>query len=120
MLVRSGTVQATPSLATFELVIALATSRVLARSAPGSVQPAAGLPVAATGLLAVTACVVWAEQAGTALVLPLLLQPLAARPAASSRDPPIELALEFMGPSPRGTARRSRKRPRGGRGSARR
>ena len=42
MLVRSGTVQATPSFATSELVIALATSRVLARSAPGSVQPAAG------------------------------------------------------------------------------
>jgi hypothetical protein len=43
----SGTVHATPSLETFVLVIALATSRVLARSASGCVQPAAGRPVAA-------------------------------------------------------------------------
>ena len=66
-LVCSGTVQATPSFATFELVIALATSRVLARSAPGSVQPAAGLPDGATGLLAVTAFPVLVGQADVAL-----------------------------------------------------
>jgi hypothetical protein len=37
----SGTVHATPSFETFELVIALATSRVFCRLPPGSVQPAA-------------------------------------------------------------------------------
>jgi len=50
----SGTVHATPSLATFALVIALVTSRVAARSASGRVQPAAGRPVAA-GAVPVTA-----------------------------------------------------------------
>src|SRR5260370_7602910 len=35
-----GTVHATPSLKTFELLIALATSRMFARLPPGSVQPA--------------------------------------------------------------------------------
>jgi hypothetical protein len=100
--VRSGTVQATPSFETFVLVIALATSRVLARSAPGSVQPAAGFPVAATGLLAVTAFPVFVGQAAAALLLLLLLplQPPTARPAASSRDPLIEVALRFMALAP--------------------
>ena len=41
-----GTHHATPSCATFELVIGLATSRVFARLPPGSVQSAAA-PVAA-------------------------------------------------------------------------
>jgi hypothetical protein len=43
----SGTVHATPSLESSALVIALATSRVIAMSAPGCVQPATGRPVAA-------------------------------------------------------------------------
>jgi hypothetical protein len=74
---------------------------VLARSAPGSVQPAAGFPVAATGLLAVTAFPVFVGQAAAALLLLLLLlQPPTARPAASSRDPLIEVALRFMALAP--------------------
>ena len=82
------------------LVIALATSRVLARSAPGSVQPAAGFAVAATGLLAVTAFPVLAGQAAVAWLLLLPLQPPTARPAASSRDPLIEVAFRFMALAP--------------------
>ena len=37
----TGTHHATPSVETFELVIALATSRVFSRLPPGSVQPGA-------------------------------------------------------------------------------
>jgi lipopolysaccharide export LptBFGC system permease protein LptF len=43
----SGTVHATPSFVTLLLVIALATSRVAARSASGWVQPATGWTLAA-------------------------------------------------------------------------
>src|SRR5437763_10309533 len=110
-----GTVHATPSFDTLELLIALATSRVFCRLPPGSVQPAAtgGLagPPAATGGLAGppaapaplgtagltappaapagAAAAALEKQAG-ALELPLLLlpQPPAASPAAATRDTP--------------------------------
>jgi hypothetical protein len=88
----SGTVHATPSSETFMLVIALATSRVFAKSASGRVQPAAGRPVAA-GAVPVTAV---ACLDGHARVLgPLLLllpeQP-AARPAAATSAAPATAA----------------------------
>src|SRR5580692_4142839 len=82
-----GTHQATPSCATFEEVIALCTSRVLARFAPGSVQPAAtaGPGELAWALLAVPGAACLPEQLATLVVLPLLvLQPAAARPAATT------------------------------------
>ena len=65
----SGTVHATPSFETFVLVIALATYRVFATSAPGWVQPAAGRPVPA-GAVPVTAV---PRLDGHASVLELLL-----------------------------------------------
>src|SRR4029077_17427117 len=110
------------SFETFALVIVLATSRVLARSAPGRVQPAAGVPDGGAGLLAVTAFPVLAGQADAVLLVLLVPQPPTARPAASSREKPVT-ADRRPGPvmaSSRGTARRSRRRPREWRGSARR
>src|SRR5271169_2606850 len=80
-----GTHQATPSWATLEAVIALATSRVLARLPPGSVQAAAtpGLAELAGTVLAAPACL--PEQLGALACGVLLAQPLAARLAAASR-----------------------------------
>jgi hypothetical protein len=78
----TGTHHATPSVETLELVIGLATSRVLARLPPGSVQPsvAAGAAGAAADL---------EEQAAAVLeLLLLLLQPTAARLAATTRVRP--------------------------------
>ena len=84
----SGKVHATPSLETFALVIALATSRVLAMSASGRVQPAAGLPVAA-GAVPVTAVPCLDGQARVLELLLLLLeQPPAIRPAATTTAAP--------------------------------
>ncbi|HEY6296070.1 MAG TPA: hypothetical protein VIX15_10445, partial [Streptosporangiaceae bacterium] len=83
-------VQATPSFETFVLVIALATSRVLARSASGSAQPAAGWAVAA-GAVPLTAAPRLDGHASALepLPLPLLLeQPPAIRPAATNSAAP--------------------------------
>src|SRR5271166_7094893 len=71
-----GTHHATPSVETFDLVIALTTSRVFARSTPGSVQPAAA-PGAA-------GCTPLDKQPAVA-ELPVLPQPPTARPAATTR-----------------------------------
>src|SRR5579863_4398308 len=95
----SGTVHATPSFETFALVIALATYRVLARSASGCVQPAAGRPVAA-GAVPVTAVPCLDGHARALELLLLLEQPPAIRaaaitsaaPATSGRLAPIVLA----------------------------
>jgi len=73
----TGTHHATPSVETLELVIGLATSRVLARLPPGRVQPASA--GAATGL---------PEQAAAVLELLLLPQPPAARLTATTRTTP--------------------------------
>jgi len=85
----SGIVHATPSFETFALVIPLATYRVLARSASGCVQPAAGRPVAG-GAVPVT---VAARLDGHASVPELLLllpeQPLAIKPAATTSAAPV-------------------------------
>jgi hypothetical protein len=83
----SGTVHATPSFETSALVMALATYRVLARSAPGSVQPAAGDPVAA-GAVPVTAVPGLDEQADVLAVVLLLVQP-PIRPAAIRAAAPV-------------------------------
>src|SRR6266700_3015117 len=91
-----GTDHATPSLATFELLIGLATSRVFARLPPGSVQAAAGLgavpPGAVPGGLtwagavgAVTLCAVPAVHEGVVLPPP---QPPTARLAATASAVP--------------------------------
>src|ERR1700727_440201 len=77
----TGTHHATPSVETFELVIGLATSRVLARLPPGSVQP----PGAAE---AAGAAADLAEQAVATLELLLLPQPPTARLAATIRITP--------------------------------
>jgi hypothetical protein len=84
----SGTVHATPSRETSELVIALATSRVFARSAPGCVHPAAGWPVPA-GAVPVTAVPGLLEHAVVPGLVPLRglvplpgLGPLPEQPAA--------------------------------------
>jgi hypothetical protein len=86
----SGTVHATPRFETFVLVIALATSRVLARSAFGCVQPAAGWAVPA-GAVPVTAvpCLDGHVSVLELLLLLLLLpeQP-AIRPAATTSAAP--------------------------------
>src|SRR5579872_1701516 len=94
----SGTVHATPRSETFVLVIELATYRVLARSASGCVQPAAGRAVAAGAVPATAA----PRLDGHAVVLeplplpPPLEQPPSrpaattnAAPATASRRPPI-------------------------------
>src|SRR5580658_4443286 len=101
----SGIAHATPSFETFALVIPLTTYRVLARSASGAVQPAAGWPVAA-GAVPVT---VAPRLDGHASVLePLVLVPLleqpairppaitSAVPATTSRRPPVALAALLM------------------------
>src|SRR5579862_2918811 len=95
--IRSGTVHATPSLDTFELLIGLATSRVFCWLPPGSAQPAAtaglalpvgagapDLPVAPSPLPA-------GEPGGQASAFAgwwLLAQPPAARLAAATRHTP--------------------------------
>ena len=76
----TGTHHATPSCATFELVIALATSRVFARSPPGSVQSAAA-PAVASGAADWTPF----DKQPTAAGWPALPQPPAARAAATTR-----------------------------------
>src|SRR5579859_7271929 len=92
----SGTVHATPRSETFVLVIELATYRVLARSASGCVQPAAGRAVAAGAVPATAA----PRLDGHAVVLEPLPPPLEqppsrpaattkAAPATASRRPPI-------------------------------
>ena len=68
-------------------MIALATSRVLARSAPGWVQPAAGWPVAA-GAVPVTAVPGLDGHASVLDLLLLLEQPPAIRPAATTSAAP--------------------------------
>jgi hypothetical protein len=84
----SGTVHATPSFDTSVLVIALATYRVLARSASGAVQPAAGRPVAA-GAVPVTVAPRSDVQASALEPLLLLLeQPPAIKPAATTSAVP--------------------------------
>ena len=91
-----GTHHATPSCATFEAVIALATSRVFCRLAPGRVH------AAATPGLGELAGAALAELAGAGLVAPACLpeqlgalacgvlpeQPATARPAAASTVTP--------------------------------
>jgi hypothetical protein len=74
----TGTHHATPNVETFELVIGLATSRVLARLPPGSVQPAETAEAAAD----------LTEQAAATVLELLLLQPPAARLAATTRIMP--------------------------------
>src|SRR6266566_10130770 len=101
----TGTVHATPSLATFELLIGPATSRVFARLPPGSVQAAAGPDAVAPGAMpggftwagavgagplggavgAVTLCAVPAVHEGVVLPPP---QPPAARLAATASAVP--------------------------------
>ena len=89
----SGTVHATPSLETLLLVIALATSRVFAMSAPGCVQPAAGRPVPA-GAVPVTAVPRLDGHASVLELLELLEllllleQPPAIRPATTTSAAP--------------------------------
>jgi hypothetical protein len=109
----SGTVHATPSLDTFALVIALATYRVLARSASGRVQPAAGRPVAA-GAVPVTAAPRFDKHASVlGRLLALLEQPAAIRPAAATSAAPaaagrrgriVPASLPMPGPPPVTTA----------------
>jgi hypothetical protein len=65
-------------------VIALATSRVFAMSAPGCVQPAAGRPVAA-GVLPLTAVPGLDWQARVLGLLLLPEQPPAIKPAAATK-----------------------------------
>ncbi len=72
----TGTHHATPSCATFELAIGLATSRVFARLPPGSVQSAA-----APGAADWTAF----DKQPAAAGRPALPQPLTARPTATTR-----------------------------------
>src|SRR5215469_7337615 len=81
----SGTHHATPSCATFEVLIELATSRVFARLAPGSAQAAAaaGLREPPGALFVLPAAQCPATQLAT-VELPPLPQPPAARPAAAS------------------------------------
>ena len=83
-----GTHHATPSFETFEPLIELATSRVLARLPPGSVQPAAtaglGEP---TGVLPAWPAAAAFEKQLAVLEL-LVLQPPAARLATISRVTP--------------------------------
>src|SRR5580692_2601693 len=84
----SGIVHATPSLETSALVIMLATSRVLARSAFGCVQPAAARPVAA-GVVPVTAAPRLDGHLRPLEVLLLLLeQPPNIKPAATTSTTP--------------------------------
>src|SRR5579859_478389 len=83
----SGTVHATPRSETFVLVIELATYRVLARSASGCVQPAAGRAVAAGAVPATAA----PRLDGHAVVLEPLPPPLEqppSRPAATTKAAP--------------------------------
>src|SRR5580698_4679126 len=91
-----GTHHATPSLVTFALLIELATSRVLARFAPGSVHPAAtaGLADVAGALLAAPdpACLLL-QPAAFALAGPLLLQPPTARAATSATALPVAMRV---------------------------
>ncbi len=92
----SGTIHATPSCETLLLVIALATSRVFAMSAPGWVQPAAGRPVAA-GAVPVTAVPGLDGHASVLELLLVLEQPARTarpggpgaglRPAATAKSP---------------------------------
>ena len=90
-----GTHHATPSVETSELVIELATSLVLARLPPGSVQAAAaawlgeppGALLAGPGTAAL-------ETQLAALELPLLPQPPAARLATTSKVKPA-IAARF-------------------------
>ena len=86
----TGTHHATPSVATFELVIGLATSRVFARLPPGRVQPAAtaGLDDPPGALPAVPAAACLAKQLAVLEWALLLPQPPTARPAAISRVTP--------------------------------
>ena len=94
---RSGTVHATPSFDTFELLIGLATSRVFCWLPPGSVQPAAtagsALPVGAgpPDPPAAPVPLPAGEPGGQASALAgwwLLAQPPAARLAAATRHTP--------------------------------
>src|SRR6516165_4084201 len=104
----SGTVHATPSLDTFELLIALATSRVFCRLPPGSVQAGATAafvaapgcaalpaPPAPTGVWALAAAASSRAQAD-APEPPLLLlpQPPTAKPAATTRDSPATVGRQ--------------------------
>jgi phenylacetic acid degradation operon negative regulatory protein len=86
----SGMVHATPSFETFVLVIALATYRVLARSAFGCGQPAAGWLVAAGAVPVTVAPRLDAHASALELLLLLLLleQPPAIRPTATTSAAP--------------------------------
>src|SRR5260370_38942251 len=129
----SGTVHATPSCDTFELVIALWTSLVFCRSPPGRDQPwaavffAAGLAAVPAPAAAVTAGADLEVQDWVLpLLVPLLPQPPATRPAAGSRIAPAttgRLDTVAMSPTPSGRsgAPGSRRAPRtpAGRAAAR-
>src|SRR5580692_8855140 len=80
----SGIVHATPSFETFALVIPLATYRVLARSASGCVQPAAGRPVAAGAVPVTVAPRLEGHARALGPLLLLLEQPAAISPAATT------------------------------------
>src|SRR5215469_12406434 len=83
----SGIVHATPSFETFVLVIPLATYRVLARSASGCVQPAAGRPVAGGAVPVTVAARLDGHARVLGLLLPLPEQP-AIKPAATTSAAP--------------------------------
>src|SRR5579863_4701472 len=89
----SGIVHATPSFVTLALVIPLATYRVLARSASGCVQPAAGVPVAAGAVPVTAAPRLDGHARALGPLLPLLEQPTAISPAATT-----SAALAATGP----------------------
>src|SRR5580658_650254 len=80
----SGIAHATPSFETFALVIPLTTYRVLARSASGCVQPAAGWPVAAGAVPVTVAPRLDGHARALELLLLLLEQPTAVSPAATT------------------------------------
>src|SRR5579863_6592468 len=93
----SGIAHATPSFETFALVIPLTTYRVLARSASGCVQPAAGWPVAA-GAVPETVAPRLDGHARALELLLLLEQPTAISPAATTRA--ALAAASFRGDDP--------------------
>src|SRR6266849_1554484 len=89
----SGTVHATPSCDTFELVIALWTTLVFCRSPPGRDQPGAGVfagagPVAGLPAAVTAGADLEVQDWVLTLLVPLLPQPPATRPAAVSRVTP--------------------------------
>src|SRR5579863_10147250 len=94
----SGIAHATPSFETFALVIPLTTYRVLARSASGCVQPAAGWPVAA-GAVPVTAAPRVDGHASVLELLLLLLPP--------PEQPPAIRAVATTSAAPATTGRRA-------------